>query len=154
MKINLGCSGPPEVWPVSYVNVDICPPCDQIADLTRNWPWADSTIEAIRGYDIIEHLPNKIFTMNEAHRVLIPGGLLDIVVPSTRGAGAWCDPTHQSYWNASSFEYFEKGNFARERFRQSYGITADFKILKLEQTVYKTKYDDIWKVGVLLEAIK
>jgi hypothetical protein len=44
--------------------------------------------------------------MNEAFRVLAPGGIVDILVPTTDGRGAWCDRTHVSFWNIRSFRYY------------------------------------------------
>ena len=72
----------------------------------------DMLIDAIkfpkRTYGIIHF-------MNEAHRVLKGGGLLDCLIPSTdvAGRGAWQDPTHVSYWNESTLLYFcdMAGNF-------------------------------------------
>ena len=64
--------------------------------------------EPVRTYGIIHF-------MNEAHRVLKVGGLLDCLIPSTdvAGRGAWQDPTHVSYWNESTLLYFcdMAGNF-------------------------------------------
>ena len=127
MKLNLGCSTPP--WPDGFVNVDICEPCDVRWDLTKMWPWAKNEAEFIRANDIIEHLPDKIHTMNEAHRVLIPGGLFEIKVPTTDGPGAWQDPQHVSYWNRNSFLYFTRGIPEYERFHGAYGINACFDVV-------------------------
>src|SRR5207249_8177182 len=62
-RLNLGCADAHEtdMW-----NVDRAGRPDQIADLRFAWPWADSSIEFIRAHDIIEHLPDRIHTMNEA----------------------------------------------------------------------------------------
>ncbi len=44
--------------------------------------------------------------MNEAHRVLAPGGLLKAQIPTTDHR-AWAqDPTHVSYWNENTMLYF------------------------------------------------
>ncbi len=44
--------------------------------------------------------------MNEAHRVLTPGGLLKAQIPTTDHR-AWAqDPTHVSYWNENTMLYF------------------------------------------------
>ena len=127
MKLNLGCCD--KVLP-DYVNVDIAPRAGVVvADLREDWPWDDSTVEFILAHDIIEHLPDKIHTMNEAWRVLAPGGVIEIGVPTTGGPGAFQDPTHVSYWNERSFLYYTAGNIYRERFAESYGIKAAFKML-------------------------
>jgi hypothetical protein len=51
--------------------------------------------------------------MNEAFRVLAPGGWLLIEVPSTDGRGAFQDPTHVSFWNENSIWYYTNRNFSR-----------------------------------------
>jgi len=152
MKLNLGaCDRRFE----GFLSVDIVPPADIVADLSKPWPWPDSSIDEVKAYDIFEHLPDKRHTMNELWRVLKPGAAAEIEMPTAaKGAGAFCDPTHVSYWTASDFEYYEKGNFARERFRGYYGINADFRIKLISHTKYRTRYDDIWKMRVILEAVK
>ena len=82
-------------------------------DLNERWPLADNTVGVLRAHDAIEHLRDPIHTMNEAHRVLAPGGFLMISVPSSSGKGAFCDPTHVSYWNDLSFRYYTDQHFAR-----------------------------------------
>ena len=135
MKLNLGCC---DTALQGFVNVDIIAGrgVDLTADLRQRWPWPNDSVEYIRAFDIIEHLPDKIFTMNELWRVLIPGGAVDIAVPTTDGTGAFQDPTHVSFWNRRSFLYYEAGNPYRERFARHYGIQAKFRIdqEKTEQT--------------------
>jgi SAM-dependent methyltransferase len=148
MKLNLGSCD--REFP-GYTSVDICPPADIIADLARPWPWEDSSIDEIRAYDIIEHLPNKQHTMNEAWRVLRPGGRFDIDVPTTDGRGAWQDPTHVSYWNRNSFLYYTAGDAHRERFGRHYGVHARFKVVAEDHTRYP---DQVVKLKIILEAVK
>jgi glycosyltransferase involved in cell wall biosynthesis len=75
-------------------------------DLNGTWPLVDDSVGVIRAFDAIEHLRDPVHTMNEAWRVLAPGGVMLINVPSTEGPGAWCDPTHVSFWNELSFRYY------------------------------------------------
>jgi len=125
MKLNLGCC---DRHLDDHINVDRVDPADVVTDLSERWPWEDNSIEEIAAYDIIEHLPNKIFTMNEAYRVLAPGGLLKIGVPTTDGPGAFQDPTHISFWHRNSFWYYTHGDAHRERFGKSYGVEARFLV--------------------------
>mgnify|MGYP002133823108 CR=1 FL=1 len=96
MRLNLGCCD--AILP-GYVNVDVVdgPGVDLVADLSKPWPWLDGTIERVRAHDVIEHLPDKIHTMNELWRVLEPGGIAEVAVPTTDGTGAFQDPTHVCY---------------------------------------------------------
>lgn len=148
MRLNLGCCDAPLA---GFTNVDIVPaPGVEAADLRQPWPWPDSSIEHVRAWDIIEHLPDKIFTMNELWRVLMPGGTAEIVVPTTDGPGAFQDPTHVSFWNRRSFLYYEAGNPYRERFARHYGITAKFRTVRerIDPTV------DGPRLRILLQAVK
>jgi SAM-dependent methyltransferase len=79
---------------------------DIVGDLNDDWRLDDDSVGLLRAHDVIEHLRDPIHTMNEAFRVLAPGGIFDILVPSTDGRGAWCDPTHVSFWNIRSFRYY------------------------------------------------
>lgn len=154
MRLNLGAADRPIA---GFLSVDIVPPADVVADLTRPWPWEESSVDEVRAHDVFEHMPDKRHSMNELWRVLKPGGKATIEVPSAaKGAGAFQDPTHVSYWTANDFEYYQKGNYARERFRGSdyYGVRCDFKIVSLEQTRYQGKWDEVWKISVELEALK
>ena len=90
-----------------YESVDITNG-DITADLTQKWPFEDNSIGVINASHIIEHLPDKQFTMSEMHRVLADGAWAFIEVPSTDGRGAFQDPTHVSYWNQNSFWYYTK----------------------------------------------
>lgn len=80
-----------------YMAVDKYPPADIVADLNGTWPFPDDKVGVIRASHIFEHLKDPIHTMNEAYRVLAPGGWLFIDVPSTDGRGAFQDPTHCCY---------------------------------------------------------
>jgi SAM-dependent methyltransferase len=134
VKLNLGSS---DTVLRGFVNVDAVPaPGVEVADLTKPWPWADSSVDYVRASHIIEHLPDKIFTMNELWRVLKAGSKADIAVPTTDGPGAWQDPTHVSFWNRRSFLYFEHGSPYREWSARSYRIAAKFRTVRerIDQT--------------------
>lgn len=153
-KLNLGAN---DRRVEGFTSVDIVQPADEIADLTQRWPWEDSSVIEVVAYDIFEHMPDKRHSMNELWRVLANGGRATIEVPNAcRGAGGFQDPTHVSYWTANDFEYYEIGNFARERFRGSeyYGVKADFKIISLDQTRYQGRWDEVWKITARLEVVK
>jgi SAM-dependent methyltransferase len=95
------------------------------------WPTGDRTVEAIRAAHVMEHIPAgepRLAVMNEAHRVLRPGGVFEVRVPNCLSGtwNAWADPTHVSFWCVESFHYFD-GHFAANA---DYGIRL-WKTLEL-----------------------
>lgn len=152
MRLNLGCSDRPTP---GWVNVDIVPPCDQVADLSLTWPWEDSTVDAVLAEDIIEHIADKIHFMNELWRVMKPGAVVTIVTPEATGPGYWQDPTHKSGWVLNSFQYFEYASFARTRFASACGIRAAFSIVEpLSKKEYPDVVEPVVKITAVLKAVK
>lgn len=154
LRLNLGCS---DAAQPGFINVDRWTPpwatADnfQQADLDGPWPWADNSVDEIRAHDVIEHLRDKIHTMNEIHRVLKPDGTVDIVVPTTDGRGAFQDPTHVSYWNRNSFFYHEAGNPHFNRFKEAYQMRAEFRVAFERDLPLQ---DAVTKLHIVLEAVK
>jgi hypothetical protein len=155
LKLNLGCS---DTQLAGFVGVDTWTPpwaTDENfvrADLKRSWPWADGSVDHIIAHDIIEHLPDKIHTMNEIWRVLKPEATVEIIVPTTDGTGAWQDPTHTSYWNRNSFLYVTAGDPHYERFHEAYGIKGAFEVTE----DFEERTDDygVTKLRVVLEKVE
>lgn len=159
LKLDLGSSDDRRP---GYLSVDIAGDVDVRADLNQPWPWEDSSVDEVRAYDVFEHLwpvymfrstltglpmdftirradiTGKIWAMNEAHRVLKPGGILDLAIPSVLMAdgksgnpGAYADPTHATFWVFDDrYFYNEEWNTPdgeRGRLGPGYGITALFR---------------------------
>lgn len=154
MKLNLGCC---DRAIEGFIGVDIAPgPCvDEVADLSDKWPWKDSSVDEVKAFDVIEHIADRRFFMNELHRVLKPGGIAHIEVPNaTKGAGFAQDPTHVSHWCMNSFQYFREGSFAHKRLAKAYGITARFNVVDLHERKYQDEFEEVWKITAILEAVK
>lgn len=171
LKLNLGSSD--DLRP-GYQNVDVAPPADVIADLRERWPWADSTVDEIYAHDVFEHIDNEthrgqrgiIWCMNEAHRVLKHGGILDLAVPCLPGIAPWVDPTHCQVWTSDLRYYFceEWNNPGDERGRlgpnPSYAITALFRTIggrsgkDWEPIQYAKDAPERRKLFLLLECVK
>lgn len=113
-----------------YTNLD---PVHGAGDWQRQaqtrWPTDDATVEAVRASHVLEHIPaghDRIDVMNEAWRVLIPGGdfyIIGPVVPQGPDGIGWhafADPTHVSFWvYPESWLYFCDGPY---RANADYGI--------------------------------
>ena len=67
--------------------------------------------------------------------MLVPGGWLLTHVPSTDGRGAFCDPTHVSFWNELSFRYYTEKDYAK--------LISDINC-KFQQVVLETYFPNKW----------
>ena len=105
LKLDLCCSSRK---PEGFFGIDIFPfpDVDKIYNLNDGIPLEDNSCMEIRGHDAIEHIFDGLKIMKEIWRVSIDGALIDILVPSTDGRGAWQDLSHRSYWNQNSFGYW------------------------------------------------
>lgn len=151
MKINICSTKERNVE--GFLCVDIMGNADIVADLSKPWPFEDNSIDQIRAFDAIEHLPNKIHTMNEAYRCLKHDGVFEIMVPSTEAMGAFQDPTHVSFWNRNSFWYYCNNlNHQCHRLAMShYGVKCVFFAEQVKNMLWE---DDNMSVYAVLRAIK
>ena len=129
MKLNLGCGDSPMP---GWYNVDIYPGPGVVcvADLRETWPFADNSADEVRSWHTFEHLPDRVHTMNELWRVMKPGAIAEIQVPTVDGVAAFSSPTHCSYWHRQTFLHFEAGTAPRERWGARDGIVARFAALR------------------------
>jgi len=83
-------------------------------DLDGPWPLDDDGVGLILAEDVLQQLSDPVHVMNEAYRVLAPGGFLLVRVPSTDGRAAFQNPRNVSFWNEHSFWYYTDSAYARE----------------------------------------
>ena len=125
---------------------------DVIANLNGHFPFPDNSVDFIKAHDIIEHLPDRIHTMNEIWRILKPDGIVDISVPSTDGRGAFQDPTHVSFWNINSFMYYcQEFPPYLAGCQSHYGFKGEFSIVNIEEI---HSPNQVIHVHAVLKAIK
>jgi SAM-dependent methyltransferase len=150
LKVDLGC-GPTK--PDGFIGVDIGyqPGVDIVADLNRRFPFADSSIDLVRAHDTVEHLHDRLHTMNEIWRICKHGASVELLVPSTDGRGAFQDPTHVSYWNINSFRYYCIEFPAYLNLCQKYGFKGQFSLASSEHIESE---DQVIHVLARLTAIK
>jgi ubiquinone/menaquinone biosynthesis C-methylase UbiE len=73
-------------------------------------PFKENSIDTIKAYHILEHIPDIIGTLNECWRVLKYNGEMKICVPMFPSVGSVADPTHVRYFIPETFLYFtERG---------------------------------------------
>jgi len=150
IKVDLCCYiGKPE----GFIGVDILngDQVDIVADLNGRFPFDDNSVDEVRAHDAIEHLFDRIHTMNEIWRICKPNALVDISVPSTDGRGAFQDPTHVSFWNINSFLYYSVDQLYHYELCKRYGFLGGFRI---EQIYNLSGVDNVVQIRAFLRVVK
>lgn len=109
MIIDLGCGTNKEENAMGVDNVRL-PEVDVVHDLmVLPYPFDDNSTEKIYLKHVIEHFEfediQKI--LNETHRILQVGGILEIRVPHTFCVAAWIDPTHRKWFAFGSAMFWD-----------------------------------------------
>jgi len=148
IKLNIGSGNQKQS---KYINIDIRESAnpDIVADLSKRFPFKSNSIDEVRAFDFLEHIPigKTIGLIEEIYRVLKPNGYFKHFTPSTDGRGSFQDPTHVSFWNINSWLYYTKPAW------NIYDIKALFGIIRLEDKVTDADNNVIHTYG-LMYAIK
>jgi len=128
MKLNLACG---KNKTPGWFNVDISPVVkpDEVLDLLKfPWPFADCSVEEIFCSHFVEHIGDELIPfMDEAFRILQPGGSFTIRCPYYTSIRAWQDPTHKRPISEFLFYYFNQEQ--RQKLGvDHYPIKSDFDI--------------------------
>ena len=121
MKLNLGAGFDNAE---GFVRFDCSPaaPADVRGDVGR-LPFRNGSFEEIKAHHILEHIEKRdhVRALNECHRVLAPGGTIEVEVPVFPFPISIADPTHVSLWHSLSFDYFCQGR-GHDEHMTLYGI--------------------------------
>jgi len=108
LRLNLGCGNKPRADFYGVDQLDL-PGVDIVAHL--NQPFTalpDNSVEAIYSRHTLEHVVNLLPLMRELHRVVRPGGQIEIIVPHFSNPYGFSDPTHVRFFGLYSFFYFSE----------------------------------------------
>ena len=91
------------------------------------YPIEDNSFDEAIMQDVIEHVSEPMRVAAELHRILRPGGRLQLRTPHFSSALAYGDPTHRHYYSTNAIRYLAEPGFAhysRARFAVEH-ITLD-----------------------------
>lgn len=118
-KLNVGCG--PDIRPAAdgWVNMDIValPGVDVVHNIVDfPWPFEPESFDHMVLNHVLEHVPHHlghesgkdgfVLLMEEMHRVLRPGGTIEIFSPHPESEARWADPTHTRVVHPRNFDYF------------------------------------------------
>lgn len=73
-------------------------------------PFRDNSFARLQAIHVIEHVSDVMRTMEEFHRLVVPGGTILLATPHYTDFSSFCDPTHRWHLNSFSFRYFGQDN--------------------------------------------
>lgn len=108
MRLELGTGNKPTIGFVHQDRWKHSPHIDVAFDLEQlPWPVEDASVTELRAIDVFEHLRLEVQQwLDEAWRVLAPGGKLTMRLPAWNNPYSWRDPTHRRVFHEESFHYW------------------------------------------------
>lgn len=136
-SLNVGCGNDVRPETEGWTNMDVAaiPGVQVVHDALRfPWPFPDASFDHVLCRHIIEHIPHNlgivpykdgfIRFMEECHRILRPGGRLEVVTPHPRSENTIADPTHTRVVHPNNFASFDPDrdyafrHYTQARFRR------------------------------------
>lgn len=126
------------------------------SDLTKKLPFADSSVDSVSCFDVLEHIPRWertekgiefpfINLMSEISRILNPGGIFIAVTPAFPRSPAFQDPTHVNFISEGTIDYFVGTNPPANSL--GYGFSGDFTKIHVSWLKGPGPYEETSWVG-------
>lgn len=93
------------------------------------WPLAAGHYVVVYALQALEHLDDRVRTMEEIWRVCRHGALVYVTVPDGYCPGYVQDPTHKRPWSLGTFLYFCPDQFMTTGKMPPYEFNARFRVL-------------------------
>ncbi|HKW89163.1 MAG TPA: methyltransferase domain-containing protein [Candidatus Acidoferrales bacterium] len=104
--LDVGC-GPYKIRGAIGIDHTPAPGVDVVYDLDIvPWPFATDAFSRAVCRHSLAHLKNIVGTMEELHRILRPGGILEIVTPHFSSDNAFTDITSRWFFSSRSMDFF------------------------------------------------
>lgn len=136
-RLNLGCGY--DILP-GYLNFDTCllPGVDKAAPIDPFYPqlpFMDEEFDEIIAYHVLEHVANKPMIIEEVWRIAKHNAVIKIKLPDYRHRCAFLDPTHLSYWNVDTIDFYLPGH------QQGYYSPVKFGLLQKHTTAIEIYWE-------------
>lgn len=128
--VNLGCGFDKKP---GFTNVDSDPEKkpDVLHDITKTLPFLDNSCDLVLASHIFEHIVNLTDVVKDIHRILKPGGKLNVAVPCFGCKAALIDPSHVRFFIPETFLMFSNPTYFTPNTYEGSGL---FEIEDLEVT--------------------
>jgi SAM-dependent methyltransferase len=103
----------------------------------RPWPFQDAFFDRAVCRHSLEHVGNVVKTMEELHRVLRPGGSLEILAPHFSSDNAFSDVTHRFFFGYRSMDDFCANRGAKYQLGKARFQLDEVRISFLQAAVFQ-----------------
>ncbi len=107
------------------------PGIDVVADLESRWPFPEASFDEVVALHVVEHLRDLVHFMDEAWRVLRPGGALYLETPEAGGDLdlTHADPTHVRCFRKHTFiNYFIPSEAPKFGYTKNHWAVLDLRV--------------------------
>lgn len=144
LRLNLG--GGERPLPGHYhLDLVALPGVDIQADLNEPLDLLpDGSVEAVHCRHLLEHIDRLLPLLEELHRVVRPGGEIDIRVPHFSNPYGYSDPTHVRFFGLYSFFYFAAPEHQPSRKVPSFYSRCRFQVRSIHiRLMHETWFDKV-----------
>lgn len=144
--MNLGCGNDIRK---DWINLDIAAieGVDVVHDINvLPLPFSENSFDFILCQDILEHL-EYIPLLEEIHRILKIGGVVEIRVPHFSSRFNFIDPTHKKMFSVQTFDYFT----TKAPFGRSYYFSFHFERTEYRKICFSKSY--VFFINFLVEPL-
>ena len=138
IQLDLGCgqSAREGFYAVDIVELD---GVDIVADLNRPLELLpDNCVQRIYTSHALEHIQDFLSLMREMHRLTMPGGSIEVVVPHFSNVYGYSDPTHVRFFGLYTMYYFvAPENQPGSRKLPHYYTDVQFRIVSIRIEFYR-----------------
>jgi glycosyltransferase involved in cell wall biosynthesis len=89
-------------------------------------PVPDDACDEIEAYHVLEHVADKRRILEEVWRIARHNAVIRIKLPDRRHSDAFVDPTHCSYWEVDTIDFFVPGHRRTAISRAAFGVLRKF----------------------------
>jgi|SRR5579859_8170238 len=120
--LELGCGVHPTPGALHHDRIRHSSHVDVAHDLNNlPWPWQDEAFELLVALDVMEHLKLDVQAwLDEAWRILRPGGQFYMRLPAHDNPVSYRDPTHYRFFHEETFYYWQPDHALYENYGRFY----------------------------------
>jgi predicted SAM-dependent methyltransferase len=131
IALDLGC-GPSKKKGFIGIDKISLPGVDYLTDIEKGFSFLpDNSVDEIYSSNFLEHIDNLELFMKECHRIIKPGGTMNVFVPHFSNPWFFSDYTHKRFFGLYTFLYFSDSNHKYKRKIPEF--YTDFKFHIIEQ---------------------